>query len=127
MGLQDVSIFNHIEEEQSPDQGCTLDQCFNIRHLVMAASAPSVVALVLALYILKMSNERFSNLIDSVIKFLEQVVALKQCLESLIQRFRGDSNTATAEPGIENPGPVNLTDSYLETRARRIRPNTEYV
>ena len=127
MGLQDVSIFNPIVEEQSPDQGCPSDQLFNIRHLAVAALVPTIVALVLALYILKISNERFANFVDSVIKFLEQVVALKQCLESLIQRFRGDSNTATAEPGIENPGPVNLTDSYLETRARRIRPNTEYV
>ena len=120
MGLQDVSIFNHIEEEQSPDQGCTLDQCFNIRHLVMAASAPSVVALVLALYILKMSNERFSNLIDSVIKFLEQVVALKQFIESVTQRFRGGLGAAATGPGIEIPVPVNLTDSHrMVNNARR--------
>lgn len=115
MGLQDVSFFYPDGEDYSLDPECPLSDGFSLWHLVAAASIPSVIALLLGCFILKRSNERFSEFVDSIVNFLGQVIALKECVMSVLRRWRG-VDAASARPDVEIGRPVNLTDDEYERR-----------
>ena len=108
MGLQDVSIFYPDVEEVETDPPCPSD-CFQLWHLIVAASLPSFVALMIGFYALKRTNARFSAMVDSFIQCLERATAFLQSLDAVLGRIRGRGDAA-ARGGNAGIGPVNATD-----------------